>query len=79
MASPRSRRWVDQDPVAGTLAARTAFREQFADQVDPDRLLTDEDREKLAAAARRLHYQRMALLSAAARRRYSIERKQRSA
>jgi len=76
--STPSRRWVDKDPVAGTAAAReaarAALRKKFVDEVDPDRLLPEQEREELAAQARRLHYQRLALLSAAARRRYRAER-----
>jgi len=41
--------------------------ERFYDQVDPDRVLPDAIREKMAEAARKAHFRRMAAASARAR------------
>jgi len=50
-----------------TKAGRAAFRDSFVDQVDPDRLLPEPERERRAEAARRLHYTKLALKSAQVR------------
>ncbi len=45
-----------------------ALLEKFAEQVDPDRKLSPEDREKLARNAYTAHMQRLAFASSRARR-----------
>jgi len=51
-----------------TRKARAAFDQRFLDEVDPDRELSQEDRERRAAHARRAYFHRLALKSATARR-----------
>ena len=48
--------------------ARDALARKFLDQVDPDKVLPQEERVRRAALAKKAHYQRMAYLSARARR-----------
>lgn len=59
------------DRAARTAPARTAFDRRFEDQVDPDRILTPEDRARRAAAARKAYFADLALKSAQARRKVS--------
>src|SRR4051812_11622593 len=54
--------------TARTSNARTAFLERFEDQVDPDRVLSPEERTKRATNARKAHFTDLARKSAAARR-----------
>lgn len=56
------------DRTARTEKARAAANERFERLVDPDGVLTPAERVKRAEAARRAHFQRMALRSAQARR-----------
>lgn len=56
------------DSRAITAAARAAFLASFAEQVDPDRLLTEAERARRADAAKRLYFARLAMKSAAVRR-----------
>ncbi len=51
-----------------TLAARRAFAQRFEREVDPDGVLPEAERMRRAEAAKRAHFQRMALRSAQARR-----------
>ncbi len=51
-----------------TLAARQAFARRFEREVDPDGVLPEPERARRAEAAKRAHFQRMALRSAQARR-----------
>jgi hypothetical protein len=53
-------RWATSDPVAGTATARAAALAKFDDQVDPDRVLHPDERERRAARARRVHMSRLA-------------------
>ena len=65
-------RWSQQDAVAGTEKARSASPcadDYWLRQVDPDGVLSDEERARRAAAAKKAHYTRLALKSAQARRR----------
>lgn len=50
-----------------TAAARQGFLRKFLDEVDPDRVLGEEERLRRAEAARRLHMARLAWLSAKSR------------
>jgi hypothetical protein len=52
-----------------TAAATAAFLKRFEDQVDPQRLLSEAERQRRALAARRAHMARLALRSVRARRR----------
>ncbi|WP_433368441.1 hypothetical protein ACQPZX_41570 [Actinoplanes sp. CA-142083] len=63
-------RWakIDDRPAA-TAAARTAARNRFEKQVDPDGVLTEGERTRRAEMARRAFYADMARKSVAARRR----------
>jgi hypothetical protein len=54
-----------------TQAARAAFARRFEREVDPDGVLPEPERARRAEAAKRAHFQRMALRSAHARRRRS--------
>jgi hypothetical protein len=53
-------RWSREDPVAGTERARAAFLDKFLDQVDPERELDPEERERRAHRARRVHMSQLA-------------------
>lgn len=57
------------DPRETTRAGRTAFLAKFALEVDPDGLLPEAERDRRAAAARKAHFTRMAMLSARTRAR----------
>lgn len=48
--------------------ARAAFMETFIEQVDPDRELPEDERDKRAAAARKAYFAKLAARSAKARR-----------
>lgn len=57
-----------EDRTARTAKARTAAEDRFEKQVDPEGKLMPAERAKRAQAARKAHFQRMALASAKARR-----------
>lgn len=62
-------RWSrEADRSAATQAARDGLYRRFEDEVDPDRVLPPEERAKRVESARRAHYTRIAMKSAAARR-----------
>lgn len=62
-------RWSQtENRTAATQPARDALARKFEDAVDPDRVLSPEERAKRAANARKAHYQRLALKSAQARK-----------
>jgi len=52
-----------------TRPAREAFDRRFIDQVDPDRVLPEAERERRAQAARRAYFAALAFKSARARQR----------
>lgn len=56
------------DGREATAAARAAFNARFETQVDPDGVLPPEERRRRAEAARKLHFTKLALRSANARR-----------
>jgi hypothetical protein len=60
-------RWSKEDPREGTKPARAAYIRRFVDQVDPDRILPEPERERRAQAALKAHMARMALASSRAR------------
>lgn len=51
-----------------TVPARAAFDERFYDEVDPDRVLPEDERERRASHARKAYFAGLALKSAVARR-----------
>jgi L-alanine-DL-glutamate epimerase-like enolase superfamily enzyme len=59
---------AQRDPSETTRAAREKFAERFYLAVDPHGELEPAERERRAAALRRAYYTRLALQSAAARR-----------
>ncbi|WP_328435506.1 hypothetical protein [Nocardia puris] len=63
------------DRAARTAKAREALTTKFERLVDPDGLLSPEDRAYRAEHARRAHYTRLALKSAKARRERGGRRK----
>lgn len=48
--------YAQRDPRETTKAARTAFQARFLDEVDPERVLSKQERERRADAARRLFH-----------------------
>jgi hypothetical protein len=52
-----------------TAPARKAFNLRFVDEVDPDRVLPQAERERRAEQARKAYFARLALRSAQARKR----------
>jgi hypothetical protein len=62
-------RWaVEPDRPAATAKARAALDARFGREVDPDGLLSAEERAKRAGNARNAYFKRMALASVKARR-----------
>lgn len=53
-------RWSRSDGHEGTQPAREAFLARFERQVDPDGLLSVQERARRAESAKREHFQRMA-------------------
>jgi hypothetical protein len=62
-------RWSKEDPTHQGEVMRAGLEKRFLDEVDPDQVLPEAERERRAAVARRLYYQRLALASAKARAR----------
>jgi hypothetical protein len=60
-------KWSRYDPVEGTRAARDAQHERYVDEVDPDRVLPEAERQRRAVAARKAYMAKLAFLSAKAR------------
>lgn len=56
------------DPTEHTAPARKAFLERFEKEVDPDGILSPDERARRAAHARKAYFTRLALKSAQARR-----------
>jgi hypothetical protein len=50
-----------------TAAARASFLRRFEDEVDPSRILPEDERQRRAEAARRFYMARLSLASAKAR------------
>jgi hypothetical protein len=51
-----------------TAAARTAFLARFLDEVDPDRVLSDDERARRAEAAKKAYFARLTLARLRSRR-----------
>lgn len=66
-----------RDPREYTAAARRQFRANFVDEVDPNRSLSEVERERRADAARRLFFARIALKSAQSRSERARRKKRR--
>lgn len=61
-------RWAHvDDRTEATRPAREAFNQRFFDDVDPDRKLSEQDRQQRAAHARKAYFARLSLKSARAR------------
>jgi hypothetical protein len=60
------------DPRKHTAPARRAFLTKFEREVDPNGVLTPEERHRKALRARKAHMQRLALKSAKARRKAGV-------
>lgn len=60
-------RWAKQDPREGTAVARAAFLDRFEHEVDPDHLLSPQERLRRAGSARKAYFARLALASSRAR------------
>ena len=58
---------ASRDPQEYTRAARRGFMRRFLDEVDPDRVLPEAERERRARAALRGYMTKLALRSAQAR------------
>ena len=58
---------AQRNPKEYTAAARRQFLARFDDEVDPDRILSKEERARRAEAARKLYFVRLAYESAKAR------------
>lgn len=56
------------DPRQTTAPARAAFLKRFLDEVDPDRVLTEPERLRRAASARKAYFTRLAFLASRRRR-----------
>lgn len=56
------------DPRQTTAPARAAFLKRFLDEVDPDRVLSEPERLRRAAAARKAYFTRLAFLASRRRR-----------
>jgi hypothetical protein len=68
-ANVRWSRENPNDPTGPLPRARAAFNARFEREVDPDGVLPEAERARRAQCARKAYYQRLALLSAQARRR----------
>ena len=56
------------NPRETTAKARATFLARFQDEVDPDRLLPEDERRRRAEYARKAHFARLALASSRARK-----------
>lgn len=61
-------RVANEGGAAVSAPARAAFMDSFVQQVDPDRRLPEDEREKRAAAARKAYFTKLAAKSAKKRR-----------
>jgi hypothetical protein len=60
-------RWSREDPAATAARGQAGLMARFVDQVDPDRVLPEAERQRRAEAARRAHMAQLAFRSAKAR------------
>lgn len=62
-------RWSREDPRPTALRANAGLMRRFLDEVDPDRVLPEDERLRRAECAKRAHFTRLALASSKARAR----------
>ena len=60
-------RWSREDPAANAARGQAGLMARFVDQVDPDRVLSEAERQRRAEAARRAHMAQLAFRSAKVR------------
>jgi hypothetical protein len=60
-------RWSREDPAATAARGQAGLLAKFIDQVDPDRVLPEAERQRRAEAARRAHMAQLAFRSAKTR------------
>ena len=60
-------RWAHEDGKPNAARATAGFRRRFEDEVDPERVLPEDERRRRADHALRAHMLRLAMLSAQAR------------
>ena len=60
-------RWSQESPTATAARGQAGLMAKFVDQVDPDRVLPEAERNRRAEAARRAHMQKLAFASSKAR------------
>lgn len=73
-------RWAHcSDPAAATAPAREAFFARFEHDVDPERILTPEERARRAEHAKKAYFLRLALKSAQVRSAKSAGRRKKAA
>jgi hypothetical protein len=60
-------RWSREDPAATAARGQAGLLAKFVDQVDPDRVLPEDERLRRAENLRRAHMQRLAFKSSKAR------------
>lgn len=60
---------AQRDPRETTANARRAFLDRFLDEVDADRVLPEDERNRRAESAKKAYFARLALKSAQTRRR----------
>lgn len=69
-------RWSREDGKPSAIRAQAGLLAKFVDQVDPDRVLPEAERQRRAEAARRAHMQRLSFRSSKARSRNDREKAQ---
>lgn len=62
-------RWSREDPAVNAVRAQAGLTARFEREVDPDGTLPPAERARRVEAARKAHFQRLALKSAQARQR----------
>jgi hypothetical protein len=62
-------RWSREDPAATAARGQAGLMARFVDQVDPDRVLPEGERQRRAEAARKAHMAQLAFRSAKVRAR----------
>ena len=60
-------RWSRENPAATAARGQAGLMAKFIDQVDPERVLSEAERNRRAEAARRAHMQKLAFASSKAR------------
>lgn len=63
------------DPKVTTAKARETFNRRFEDEVDPDRVMTEEERTTAVAVARKAYYHQLSVKSGQARRERAAQKR----